>query len=210
MGKMRGFTLIELLVAMALLLFVISGFMIAMANYALLTVRAKTFEYAKDFAESVKYTIEGMSSDHPLFNPLSFPTGKGWDASYCDVAEIACGFEVADADNDFIPDFYDPLQGRNKADNTNYAGWLRVYPASDGSCACNLGNCPSSLPFKCRVKYGNTYIYLALTVANVMNVKDPSEVSAKAVGVTVWYFEHRSGRYKEIRSVLFKGIEGRL
>ena len=207
MGKVKGFTLIELLVAMSLLLFVISGFMIAMANYTLLTVRAKTFEYAKDFAESVKYTIDGMSSDHPLFNPSSFP--KDWDASYCDVAEIACGFEVEDSDRDLIPDFYDPYSGKNKPDGT-YASWLRVYPSHDGSCLCNLGNCPSSFPFRCRVKYGNTYIYLALTVANVMNVKDPSQVSAKAIGVTVWYFEHRSGKYKEIRSVMFKGIEGKL
>ena len=210
MGKVRGFTLIELLVAMSLLLFVISGFMIAMANYTLLTVRAKTFEYAKDFAESVKYTIDGMSSDHPLFNPLSFPAGKDWDASYCDVAEIACSFEVDDSDNDLIPDFYDPLSGENKLGNTNYATWLRVYPSSDGSCQCNGGNCPSIFPFRCGVKYGNTDIYLALTVANVMNVKDPSEVSAKAIGVTVWYFEHRSGKYKEIRSVMFKGVEGKL
>ncbi len=209
MRKEKGFTLIELLVAVAFLLVIVSVFMVAMANYTLLTIKTKTFERAKDFAEEIKYIVDGMSPDHPIFNPNSFPTGKDWDTSYCDVASVACSFELNDDDRDAIPDFYDPINGKNAKSNiNNIAGWVRIFPAADGSCKCQLGNCPSSIPFKCKVRYANTDIYLILTVAYVRNFKDPSILSGRAIGVTVWYFEHKSGAYKEIRSVIFKEEEG--
>ncbi len=208
MSRERGFTLIELLVAASLLLIVISAFMIAMANYTVMTVRAKTFEFAKDLAEDVKYIIDGMDTNHQLFTPNNFPVGKNWENTFCDIAEIACGFEISDDDNDRIPDFYDPIDGPNKKGNMNYASWLRLYPDQNGNCVCQLGNCPANIPFRCKVKYGNTDIYVTLTVAYVRNFKDTSLISARAVGITVWYFEHGSNKYKEIRSIIFKEEEG--
>ncbi len=209
MKESKGFTIIELLVAAGLLLIVISAFMIAMANYTVLTVRAKTFEFAKDTSEDIKYIIDGMSPDSQLFEPSSFPTGKDWENSLCDVASVACSFEIADDDNDNIPDFYDPINGSNTENNSNnYAPWLRLYPGPDGSCICQLGNCPSDIPFRCRLKYGNTDIYIGITVAYIRNFRDTSLLSGKAVGVIIWYFEHGSKKYKEIRSVIFKEEEG--
>jgi hypothetical protein len=49
---------------------------------------------------------------------------------------------------------------------------------------------------------GATEIYSAVTVSRIID--DYGREIGKAFGVTVWYFEPKTNRYRSIKSIIFK------
>lgn len=206
----KGYTLIELLVASIIIILISIGFMRGILFYIDYSLSQKMKDKATEVSRNFSQYIDKLSYNDSLISPTLNSYPNGWDLAKCS-NNNTCTFENTDSDNDNIPDFYDPYNGSNdtfKSDSYNTVNWLRLKPQqSSDICSCDLGNCPSSLPYcKFSIKSDTNNpvfnIYMGITVARIVN--DYNQEVGKAIGITVWYFDKINGKYKDIRTIIFK------
>jgi len=204
----KGYTLIELLVASIIIILISIGFMRGILFYIDYSLSQKMKDKATEVSKNFSQYIDKLSYNDLLISPSGYR--NSWNQAQCQ-NDNNCTFENTDNDSDNIPDFYDPYKGNNddfKSNPYDTGSWLRLKPqSSSDTCSCDLGNCPSSLPdckFSIKSDTNNQVfnIYLAMTVAMIVNSNN--QEIGKAIGITVWYFDKISGKYKDIRTVIFK------
>ncbi|MCX7760593.1 MAG: type II secretion system GspH family protein [Hydrogenothermaceae bacterium] len=209
LNKKDGFTLIELLIASLIIIFISLGFLrgiIFFMQYNMqIKMKDKATEVNKAFTEYF-YTLP-----YNQINPTTY--ANNWDYSTCTITSQNCSFENSDSDGDGIPDFYDPYNGDNNTFYSNplsVAGYLSIQPQNNTSqtCSCTMfSSCPSGLPNLCiasiksDISNSQMRIYTAITIAKIANT---TLESGKAIGVTTWYFDPITKKYKSIRSVVFR------
>ncbi|MDW7973219.1 MAG: prepilin-type N-terminal cleavage/methylation domain-containing protein [Thermodesulfovibrio sp.] len=212
----RGFSLIELLIALLIILIASLGVIKGILEYEKFSIRGKMKAQATQILEQTvseiaKYPYPGENAQsilHPYY----------WINQICneDCTGITncCSFENIDADDDGIPDFYDPYTGTPDLANpfSNLNPYLRLKPSSTAAgsmCSCSGINCPNSgLPDCVYQSYARRNIYVAVNVAEIISPDTPSLKKGRYASVIVWYFEPFTDKLQQMSAVVFKSGQG--